>query len=109
MIFIILSIIIGLLLGFYMPINISTNYSVYITVVVLSILNYLISSIKSQTESNIDIKVELITLAGEMALALLLTVLSEQLGIPLYYAPIFYFGVNIFENFKKIIIYLLKR
>ncbi len=109
MIYIIISVVFGILIGFYMPINISTNYSVYITVLVLAILNYLVSSIKSQKQSNIDVRLELIVFLSEMSFALLLTVLGEQLGIPLYYAPIFYFGVNIFENLKKIIIYFLKR
>ncbi len=109
MVYLILSIILGLIVGIYTPINISTNYSVYIAVLVLALLSYITSSIKSQMEAKNYGKVELIGFAAEMVLALLFTFISEQLGIPLYYAPIFYFGVNIFENFKKIIIYLLKR
>ncbi len=109
MVYLILSIILGLFVGIYMPINISTNYSVYIAVLVLAFLSYITLSIKSQMEGKTHGKLELIGFGAEVALAVLFTFISEQLGIPLYYAPIFYFGVNIFENFKKIIIYLLKR
>jgi len=105
----ILGILIGVLLGLYIPFEFSTISSLYISVGILAAIDSIIGAIRASIENKFD---GLIFISGffvNAILAITLSFLGDQLGVPIYYAAIFVFGTRLFNNIGIIRRYAIDR
>ncbi|KAB8138656.1 small basic family protein [Gracilibacillus oryzae] len=92
--FLILGLILGLLTNFTIP----EIYANYLSIAVLAALDTLFGGIRSQLEGKFDQSVFISGFFFNVSLAALLAFIGVQLGIDLYLAAIFAFGVRLFHN-----------
>jgi len=103
----IIGLLLGIIVGFLSPITIPIQYSSYMSVAILAALDSVFGGIRSSIEKTFDIEIFMSGFFGNAILAAILTYIGDQLGVPIYYAAIFAFGVRLFQNFAIIRRYLL--
>jgi small basic protein len=94
-----IGILIGILIGFYIPINLPTAYSAYMSIAILAALDSVLGGLKAYLEKHFDSSIFISGFFGNAILAVILAYLGDRLGVPLYYAAVFAFGVRLFQNF----------
>ncbi|WP_163579688.1 small basic family protein [Gracilibacillus saliphilus] len=104
-----LFLIIGLLLGFMTNMSIPDAYTNYLSIAVLAALDTLFGGIRAQLEAKFDQKVFISGFFFNVSLAAFLAFIGVQLGIDLYLAAIFAFGVRLFQNLAMIRRLLLEK
>lgn len=97
----------GVLLGLLLPVSIPIQYSTYLSVAILAALDSVFGGIRSSVEKTFDIGIFISGFFGNAILAAILTYIGDQLGVPIYYAAIFAFGVRLFQNFAIIRRYII--
>lgn len=98
MIVVMLGLFLGLLLGFFLPVTFSAAYSIYLSVAILAAIDSVFGAFRSNLEDHFDSMVFLTGFFSNALLAGILAYIGDVLGIPLYYAAIFVFGVRLFNN-----------
>ncbi|CQR47786.1 hypothetical protein BN1058_02116 [Paraliobacillus sp. PM-2] len=93
-IFLIIGISLGLLTDFTVP----DQYSQYLSIAVLAALDTLFGGIRAHLDQTFDQKIFLSGFFFNIGLAVLLAFLGVKLGIDLYLAAVFAFGVRLFQN-----------
>ena len=104
-----LGLLLGILIGLLSPITIPIQYSTYMSIAILAALDSVFGGIRSSLEKTFDIEIFISGFFGNAILAAILTYIGDQLGVPIYYAAIFAFGVRLFQNFAIIRRYILVR
>lgn len=98
MIIALIGILIGVVIGFFIPISVTTSYSLYVSVAILAAIDSVMGAIRSSMEDHYDSMVFITGFFVNAALAAALAYIGDNLGVPLYYAAIFAFGVRLFNN-----------
>lgn len=98
MIIVLIGLFLGIAIGLFMPVTFSAAYSIYLSVSILAALDSVFGAFRSNLESHFDSTVFLTGFFSNAVLAGLLAYIGDVLGIPLYYAAIFVFGVRLFNN-----------
>lgn len=109
MIIVILGVALGLVIGYLLPVTFSTVYSLYLSVAILAAIDSIFGAIKANLEGKFDGVIFISGFFSNALLAGILAYIGDILGIPLYYAAIFVFGVRLFQNFAIIRRYMLKK
>jgi len=109
MIIVIFGIALGLIIGYLLPITFSTVYSLYLSVAILAAIDSIFGAVKANIENQFDGVIFISGFFSNALLAGLLAYIGDMLGIPLYYAAIFVFGVRLFQNLAIIRRSVLKR
>ncbi len=104
-----LFLIIGMLLGFMTNVSIPDVYSNYLSIAVLAALDTLFGGIRAQLDAKFDQRVFISGFFFNVSLAAFLAFMGVQLGIDLYLAAIFAFGVRLFQNLAIIRRLLLEK
>ncbi len=94
--------IIGIILGTLLNFQIPPVYIKYLSIAVLASLDSVMGGIRSALEENFDATVLLTGFFTNATLAALLAYLGDRLGVDLYYAAVFVFGVRLFQNLASI-------
>lgn len=94
----ILFLIIGVTLGLLTDIRIPDAYSDYLSIAVLAAFDTMLGGIRAQLEKTFDDTVFLTGFFFNISLAALLAFVGVQLGVDLYLAAVFAFGVRLFRN-----------
>ena len=102
MILLIASLLIGFVLGWLTDFQIPAAYESYLFITVLAALDTLFGGIRSYLQRAYDDKMFLSGFLFNLLLAYLLTFLGIHLGIDLYLAAAFAFGVRLFQNVAAI-------
>ncbi len=97
----------GIFIGFNTPVQIPPGYSRYTAVMILAALDSVLGAVKAWLNGNFENKVFLSGLLVNSVVAGGLTYLGDKLGVELYFAAIFAFGVRIFDNLAVIRRHLL--
>ncbi|MFZ5352671.1 MAG: small basic family protein [Bacillota bacterium] len=97
-----LGLLIGIVLGVMSPYKIPLQYSTYMSVAILAALDTVFGGIRSSMEKTFNTQIFISGFFGNAILAALLTYTGDQLGVPMYYAAIFAFGIRLFQNFAII-------
>ena len=97
-----LGLILGLSLGILTDIQIPTEYENYLSIAVLAALDTLFGGIRAQLQNVYDDKVFVTGFFFNIALAAGLAFLGVYIGVDLYLAAIFAFGVRLFQNIAVI-------
>lgn len=100
---------VGLLIGFYFPLTIPLAYAKYLSVGVLAALDSTLGGLRAWLEDHFDSSVFITGFFGNALLAGILAYLGDRLGVDLYLAAVFAFGVRIFQNLAIIRRYLLQK
>lgn len=98
----ILGLIIGVLIGSSLTFQLPDIYVKYMSIAVLASLDSVFGGIRSILEDNFDGTVLLTGFFTNALLAALLAYLGDRLGVDLYYAAVFAFGVRLFQNLAAI-------
>ncbi|MEG0377548.1 MAG: small basic family protein [Eubacterium sp.] len=102
MLYPLIGLLLGLLIGVVLPFEIPLAYSSYLSIAILAALNSVFGGVQADLEGTFDRKLFITGFFGNTILAALLTYIGDRVGIPIYYAAIFYFGTSLFSNFAKI-------
>jgi small basic protein len=92
----------GIIAGLFFSVEIPAVYARYISIALLASFDTLIGGLKSYLKHEFD---ELIFVSGfifNSILAVIISYLGDRLGIELYLAVIFVFGVRIFQNLAEL-------
>lgn len=73
-------------------------YSLYLSVGILAVIDSILGAIRASLEEQFDAVIFVTGFLTNFALATFLAYVGDRLGIPLYYAAIFVFGVRLFQN-----------
>ena len=98
----ILGLILGVALGLLSDIHIPQVYGNYLSIAVLAALDTLFGGIRAHLQQVYDDKVFVSGFFFNIALAAGLAFLGVHLGVDLYLAAIFAFGVRLFQNIAVI-------
>ncbi|MDQ0270327.1 small basic family protein [Cytobacillus purgationiresistens] len=98
----VLGLIIGLFFGFMTDIKIPEEYSNYLSIAVLAALDTLFGGIRAHLQDIYDEKVFVSGFFFNIILAAGLAFLGVHLGVDLYLAAVFAFGVRLFQNIAVI-------
>lgn len=97
-----LGLILGISLGLLTDIQIPEVYQSYLSIAVLAALDTLFGGIRAQLQQVYDDKVFVSGFFFNIVLAAALAFLGVHLGVDLYLAAIFAFGVRLFQNIAVI-------
>src|SRR3954466_10129768 len=97
-----LGLILGIALGILTDIQIPTVYENYLSIAVLAALDTLFGGIRAHLQQIYDDKVFISGFFFNIVLAAGLAFLGVHLGVDLYLAAIFAFGVRLFQNIAVI-------
>ncbi len=93
---------IGVVLGLLTDFNVPSEYSSYLSIAILAALDTLFGGIRAHLQNVYD---ELVFVSGfffNIILATSLSFLGVHLGVDLYLAAVFAFGVRLFQNIAVI-------
>ncbi|MGF9976111.1 small basic family protein [Viridibacillus arvi] len=93
-----LGLLLGISLGLLTDVQISTIYESYLSIAVLAALDTLFGGIRAQLQQVYDDYVFVTGFFFNIALAAGLAFLGVHLGVDLYLAAVFAFGVRLFQN-----------
>jgi small basic protein len=98
----IFGLLIGIMLGLLTDIKIPNEYSNYLSIAVLAALDTLFGGIRAHLQGVFEEKVFVSGFFFNIILAASLAFLGVHLGVDLYLAAIFAFGVRLFNNIALI-------
>ncbi|WP_174733933.1 small basic family protein [Mesobacillus harenae] len=97
-----MGLIIGVIIGLLTDIRIPDEYSNYLSIAILAALDTLFGGIRAQLQNIYDEKVFVSGFFFNILLAASLAFLGVHLGVDLYLAAVFAFGVRLFQNIAVI-------
>lgn len=98
MIIALFGIILGLAIGYLIPLSITAGYSVYMSVAILAAIDSVFGAVRSSLDNKFDYLIFLSGFFTNAILAAFLAYIGDNLGVPIYYAAVFAFGVRLFNN-----------
>ncbi|OIU72305.1 small basic family protein [Rossellomorea aquimaris] len=98
----VLGLLVGVILGLLTDIRIPDEYSNYLSIAVLAALDTLFGGIRAHLQNIYDEKVFVSGFFFNILLAASLAFLGVHLGVDLYLAAVFAFGVRLFQNIAVI-------
>ena len=93
---------VGLAAGFLFPWAIPSQYSLYAAAGLLAALDSALGGFRARVAGEFKLDVFLSGTIGNAVIAVFLTWLGQNLGIPLYLAAVVVFGTRMFQNFEEI-------
>lgn len=104
-----LGLLIGLLIGQVFTFTIPVIYAKYLSVAVLASLDSVFGGIRGVMEEHYDSAILLSGFFTNTLLAAGLAYFGDRIGVDLYYAAIFAFGVRLFQNLAIIRRHILEK
>lgn len=104
-----IGLLIGIMLGLLSNITIPDEYSNYLSIAVLAALDTLFGGVRAHLQHTFDDKVFSTGFFSNILLAAGLAFLGVHLGVDLYLAAVFAFGVRLFQNIAVIRRILLEK
>lgn len=98
----IVGLILGVLLGLAFNVTIPPQFSSYLSIAVLAALDTVFGGIRAGLEGHFDSRVFISGFFFNTLLAAFLAFIGVQLGVDLYLAAVFAFGVRLFQNIATI-------
>ncbi|HKM38967.1 MAG TPA: small basic family protein [bacterium] len=102
-------ILVGMLMGLAFPFSFPVAYARYIAVAILAGLDSIFGGIRSNLEHNFDPVIFISGFFSNAIFAAVLTYIGDRLGVEIYYAAVFAFGVRIFQNLAVMRRHLVER
>ena len=102
-----IGIIVGMLLGLIFPFSFPVAYARYIAVAILAALDSVFGGLRSSFENHFDPVIFITGFFSNALFAAVLTYMGDRLGVEIYFAAVFAFGVRIFQNLAAMRRYLV--
>ena len=99
----------GVFAGQFLRIEIPAELVKYMSIAILAALDSLLGGIRSMQEKRFDSVMMLSGFFANGLLAAALAYIGDLLGVDLYYAAVFAFGVRLFNNLSSIRHYIILR
>ncbi len=99
----------GILLGSILSFQVPVVFAKYLSIAVLAALDSVLGGVRSIMEKSFNGIILITGVVSNALLAALLAYIGDRLGVDLYMAAIFVFGVRIFQNLAVIRHYLIAR
>ena len=97
-----IGLLVGVVMGILVPWTIPSQYSLYVAAGLLAALDSALGGYCARIKGEFHFSVFLSGTIGNAAIAVFLTWLGQNLGIPLYLAAVVAFGTRMFQNFAEI-------
>jgi len=107
--YVIAGIVLGIIAGLKFNVGYNPEYSVYIALSILAIINTIFNILCENLKGEIKTIKAVLLLVSDLAFALFLGYLGEQLGLPIYLAAVFAFGNNLYKNLKIMLDFVLEK
>lgn len=104
-----LGLMLGIVIGLIFPYQVPVAYAKYMSVAALAALDSVFGGLRAGMEDKFDSSIFLSGFFSNTILAGILAYIGDQLGVELYMAAVFAFGVRLFQNLAIIRRYLLKK
>lgn len=98
----ILALFLGILAGQHAGIQVPAEIVKYLSIAILAALDSVMGGVRSLLEKTFNSTIMLSGFFANALLAALLAYMGDRLGVDLYYAAVFVFGVRLFDNLSKI-------
>ena len=98
----------GIILGLIFPFSFPVAYARYMGVAIMAALDSVFGGLRANMENHFNPGIFISGFFCNALLAAALTYLGDRLGLEIYYAAIFVFGVRIFQNLAAIRRHLLE-
>jgi small basic protein len=98
----VLGLLIGLVVGSLLSVEVPPQYSRYTAMAILASLDSVLGAARAELEGTYNHRVFITGFFANALLAGLLTFIGDRLGVELYLAAIFAFGVRLFDNLARI-------
>lgn len=105
----VLGLIAGIIIGLQFPLKLPAIYAKYMSVALLASLDSVFGGLRAGLEEKFDSAIFVTGFFANTLLAGFLAYIGDQLGVELYLAAVFAFGVRLFQNLAIIRRYLLKK
>ncbi|MDA8441088.1 MAG: small basic family protein [Peptococcaceae bacterium] len=92
----------GLAIGFLSPLQVPMEYSKYLSVAILAALDSVFGGVRAGMEDHFDSAVFVSGFFSNALMAAVLAYIGDRLGVDLYLAAVFAFGVRVFQNLGAI-------
>lgn len=103
------SLAIGFFIGYVANVTIPPELATYMSIALLAALDSVLGGIRAALENKYDNMVFLTGFFSNALLAGVLAYIGDQMGVNLYMAALFAFGVRLFQNLGIIRRHLLRR
>lgn len=97
-----IGLVVGAIVGSTITFQIPAIYVKYMSIAVLASLDSVFGGVRAVLEENFDGTILLTGFFTNALMAALLAYLGDRLGVDLYYAAVFAFGVRLFQNLAAI-------
>lgn len=97
-----IGLIVGALMGSTITFQVPAIYVKYMSIAVLASLDSVFGGVRAVLEEKFDGTILLTGFFTNALMAALLAYLGDRLGVDLYYAAVFAFGVRLFQNLAAI-------
>ncbi|NLL17769.1 MAG: small basic family protein [Clostridia bacterium] len=104
-----LGLLIGMIVGLQYPLQVPVAYAKYLSIGVLAALDSVFGGLRAAMEDKFDQTIFLTGFFSNILMASVLAYMGDQLGVELYLAAVFVFGVRLFQNLGIIRRYLIKK
>lgn len=104
-----LGLLVGIVIGLQYPLQVPIAYAKYLSIGVLAALDSVFGGLRAAMEDKFDQTVFLTGFFSNSLMAGILAYMGDQLGVELYMAAVFVFGVRLFQNLGIIRRYLIKK
>ena len=98
----IVGLLVGLAAGLLFPCTIPSQYSLYAAAGLLAALDSALGGFRARIAGEFKLDMFLSGTIGNAVIAVFLTWLGQNLGLPLYLAAVVVFGTRMFQNFAEI-------
>jgi small basic protein len=109
MIYIVSGLILGIIAGLNLNFLYSPQYAVYISLAILALINSIANTLLDNMNGDVKVLKSVTLLLSDLVFALFLGFIGEQLGLPIYLAPVFAFGNNTYKKIREIVELLIGR
>lgn len=104
----VICIILGCVVGAFMP-TISYVYSKYLAIAIMAALDSIIGALSAKTKNSFNMSIFLSGFIVNAIIAILFTLIGENLNVDIYLAAIFVFVYRIFNNLSVIRRYVIEK
>lgn len=98
--------IIGIIVGQFMP-TVSYEYSKYLAIAIMAALDSIIGALSAKTQNKYDVYIFISGFFLNAVIAIIFTLIGENLNVDIYLAAIFVFVYRIFNNLAAIRRYII--
>ena len=93
-----LGLLVGIILGFIFPFTFPVAYARYMAVAIMASLDSVFGGLRANMDGHFNPVIFISGFFCNALFAAALTYLGDRLGVEIYYAAVFAFGVRIFQN-----------